>query len=98
MTNPAEDAAPQPEVERLRPDTDCDFTVELPTTTGDRSRHVVRMHGDQPEFTDAYLSFVGERSEAAAALFVPMELRDLDEVRTVLDALGGAKVVSIETV
>ena len=98
MTNPAEDAAPQPEVERLRPDTACDFTVELPATSGDTARHVVHLHGDQPEFTDAYMAFVDGGSEAAAALFVPSELRDLDEVRTVLDALGGAKVVSIETV
>ena len=97
MTNPAEDAAPQPEVERLRPDTAGDFTVELPSTPGDRARHVVHLHGDEREFTDAYMGFVEEGSEAAAPLFVPMELRDLDAVRRVLDALGGAKVVSIET-
>jgi hypothetical protein len=97
MTNPAEQSAPQPEVEHLGLETAEEFTVELPSQPGDRVRHVVWLRGDQLAFTDAYGSFLDARSPDAEPLFVPAELRDLVSVREILDSLGGASVERIDT-
>ena len=97
MTNPAEQSAPQPEVAQVGPETDDEFTVELPSQPGDRVDHVVWLRGDQVAFTDAYHSFVEARSPDAEALFVPAELRDLISVREILESLGGASVERIDT-
>jgi hypothetical protein len=96
MTNPAEQAAPQPETELDVPSGDDEFAVTLPTSDGDAVRHVVVLRGDQIAFTTAYDSFVSEAAEASAPLFAPAHERDLVVVRDVLDGLGGATVERID--
>jgi hypothetical protein len=97
MTNPADQAAPQPTVAYEFAAADEHFTVELPCCRDDAVRHLVHLRGDQIAFTDAYDAFVREASDDAAPLFVTAEQRDLTTVRDVLDALGGARVQQIET-
>ena len=99
MTDPAEQAAPQPEVSREELVPGDAFDVPLPVVTGsDRhlATHVARMRGDSIEFLDALDSFVSTGSELSAAVRMPIESSSIGRVADILNGLGGATVQSID--
>ena len=101
MTDPAEQAAPQPELEIDDVHSGDQFEVRLPIATaaaGDPATHVARMRGDEKEFTDALTAFVETGSEASDPLRMPIGSSSVGVVADLLDGLGGASVVSIDPV
>ena len=99
MTNPAEQAAPQPEVDREDVHQGDEFDQPLPIVTASDDypvTHVARMRGDQIEFSDALSAFVNSGSEASDPLRHPIETSSTDALADLLNRLGGATVVSID--
>lgn len=99
MTDPAEQAAPQPELEREDVDTGDDFDVRLPVSPGPDvppATHVAHMSGDSIEFLDALRSFVSTGSELSAPIRMPIESSSVGQVTDILNGLGGATVRSID--
>ena len=100
MTNPAEQAAPQPEVDDERT-TDDTFHVHLPVTDPpDRARatHVAHLRGDELAYTAALESFVSTGSEASEPLRRPVDESSYEEIVEALSGLGGAVVEGIEPI
>jgi hypothetical protein len=98
MTNPAEQAAPQPEVEHEGL-ADERFHVHLPVSdTPGAATHVAYLRGDEAAYTEALRSFVSTGSEASAPLRLPVAETSIERVANALRGLGGAVVESIEPV
>jgi hypothetical protein len=101
MTNPAEQAAPQPGVDREQVVSGEEFDVRLPVATSSDAHpvtHVARMRGDSIEFLDALEAFVSTGSEASAPIRMPIDRSSSGRVADILNGLGGATVQSIDPV
>jgi hypothetical protein len=98
MTNPAEQAAPEPGVDRQEVTSGEAFEVRLPVESGAAATHVARMRGDSVEFLDALESFVSTGSEASEPLRNPLAEASQAKVVDLLNGLGPATVESIEPV
>jgi hypothetical protein len=98
MTNPAEQAAPQPDVE-VEGAVSQPFDVHLPVSAGPgtaSATHVAHLRGDEVAYTAALESFVATGSEASAPLRRPIGDSTYDEIVRALSGLGGAVVEGIE--
>ena len=96
MTNPAEQAAPQPEVEQegLADET---FDVLLPVNAAESgATHVAHLRGDEATYTEALHSFLSTGSEASEPLRRPVTETSIERVANALRGLGGATVESVE--
>ena len=101
MTNPAEQAAPQPAVDREQVVPGEEFEVRLPVVTASDPHpvtHVARMRGDSVEFLDALEAFVATGSEASDPIRMPLDTSATGHVADILNGLGGATVESIDPV
>jgi hypothetical protein len=101
MTNPAEQAAPDPGVDRQQIASGEQFDVSLPVVTaaGEHpATHVARMRGDRMEFLDALDTFVRTGSEASEPIRTPLDTSSLAHVADILNGLGGATVETIDAV
>lgn len=100
-TNPAEQAAPEPGVDRQQVESGEAFDVRLPVATGSEElavTHVARMRGDSVEFLDALEAFVSTGSDASDPIRTPIGTSSLTKVADILNGLGGATVETIDPV